>query len=417
MNVRLTFVTVTLYLSIGIASSAQAAVCDVDADGDIDRLDLGLIISVRDTPASGPDDPRDADGDGTITVNDARSCVRQCNLPKCLIVDPSSPPPADDAGQLDAPRSTPVQKKTIVSSKGWKVERGDTLYSIGRAVFPEDASKQARLRQDIMTLNPTIFANGANKMDVGIVLKLPDYVVPGDASPKVSEPAHEPIPVPVEVAPEPVPQPTAPPPVIVPEAETPQEIVPAQKSTAKSKPESQVTKEPSPAEGQPASTRSRAEGGFLLGLGFAYGGDELVETDGMLDITAGSGIHLRLGYEQMPQHGSGYRLALGLQYSTTFDQDEDASFRDTYLQLAYQYRANPFVYGVGVVSHVGAKLESDDIDTDYDSAIGAVVYLENVGSSNLAGWGLSYTSLDIDEEDTGTSVDASRVELYYNWRF
>ena len=55
----------------------------------------------------------------------------------------------------------------------------------------------------------------------------------------------------------------------------------------------------------------------------------------------------------MPHHGSGYRLSLCLQYSGS----EDVSFRDSYLQLAYQYRANTLVYGIGVVSHAGATLE------------------------------------------------------------
>ena len=89
------------------------------------------------------------------------------------------------------------------------------------------------------------------------------------------------------------------------------------------------------------------------------------------------------------------------------------------MQLAYQYRTNPFVYGIGVVSHAGATLknEDDDINTEYDAANGAIVYLENVGSGKLAGWGLSYTSLDIDEKDTDVTVDASRAELYYSWRF
>jgi hypothetical protein len=433
MVVRCRFVTVTLlFLSMGISGLAQAAACDADADGDVDRLDLGLIIKARDTKASGSDDPRDADRDGTITILDARTCVRQCNLPKCLIVDPTPPPPANDSSQLEAPRAKPDQKKTIISSKGWKVERGDTLYAIGRAVYPGDARKQARLRQDIVKLNPSVFANGSNNMDVGVVLKLPDYVVPSAPSPKTGEPGPELVPVPTEAAakpvlqpaarppvvePEPVLQPAAPPPVVEPELKTPTEVTPAPKSTEKTKPKSQLKKEPSVAKEQPVSTQSRAEGGVLLSLGFAYGGDELVETDGMLDVTAGSGVHLRLGYDNMPQHGSGYRLSIGLQYSAAFDQDEDASFRDTYLQLAYQYRANPFVYGVGVVSHLGAKLENESTTTDYDAAIGAIVYLENVGSSNLAGLGLSYTSLDIEEKDTGTSVDASRIEVYYNWRF
>ena len=95
MNVQRTFVAATLlWLSMGFASLAQAAVCDVDTNGVVDRLDLKLIVSARNKPAGGADDPRDADGDGTITVLDVRSCIRQCNVPGCAIIDPPAPPPA-----------------------------------------------------------------------------------------------------------------------------------------------------------------------------------------------------------------------------------------------------------------------------------------------------------------------------------
>jgi hypothetical protein len=435
MSVHHTFVTATLLcLSMGFSSLAHAAVCDVDTDGDVDRLDLSLIIGARKTPAGGPDDPRDADGDGTITVLDARTCVRQCTLPRCATV-PTPTSPTDNAGQLDAADTTPIQKtvkdaskpnvatsdqlstdiqgRTIVSGTEWKVKHGDTLYAIGRAVYPGDARKQARLRRDITKLNPSVFANGANNMAVGAVLKLPDYVVPKSAPPKVGELSHVPMPVPVEITPKPPPQPAAPATVVEPVPETLREAASAPKSTVKSEPVKQVKKEPSTVRGQPASAASRAEGGVLVSLGFSYGGDVLVDTDGLLDISAGSGGHLRLGYEKMPHHGSGYRLALGLQYNET----KDVSFRDTYLQLAYQYRANPFVYGIGVVSHAGATLEVFNITTDYDTANGVVVYLENVGSGKVAGWGLSYIALDIEEKGTATSVDASRAEFYYSWRF
>ena len=86
------------------------------------------------------------------------------------------------------------------------------------------------------------------------------------------------------------------------------------------------------------------------------------------------------------------------------------------MQLAYQYQANPIVYGIGVVYDAGATLEANTT-TEYDAAIGPVVYLEYVGSSKLAGFGLSYTFMDIEEKNSGTSVDASRAELYYRWRF
>jgi len=416
MHVHRTLVTATLLcLSMGFSSLAQAAACDVDTDGDVDRLDISLIISARNTPAGGPDDPRDANGDGTITVLDARACIRQCNLAGCAIVDPTPPPRAEDAGQLDAPDVTPIQKpvkdaskpgkatsdqlstdiqgRTIVSGTEWKVKRGDTLYAIGRAVFPGDVNKQARLRQDIMKLNPSVFANGANNMAVGTVLKLPDYVVSESAPSKVAEPAQVPAPVSDTVTPSPASQPAA---------------------KVKSEPESQVKKEPSTVKEQSAFSLFGTESNFIVSLGYSYGGDKLVYEDGSYDPAGASG-HLRLGNEQIYQQGGGYRVALGLQYGLANDSD-NTSLRDNYLQLAYQYRATPFVYGIGVVFHNGATVKGDST-IEYDASNGVVVYLENVGSGDLAGWGLSYTSLDIEDEDTSESFDASRAELYYSWRF
>jgi hypothetical protein len=57
--------------------------CDVDADGDIDRTDVRSILLNRNQPASGPDDPMDADGDGQITIRDAKICIPQCTNPRC----------------------------------------------------------------------------------------------------------------------------------------------------------------------------------------------------------------------------------------------------------------------------------------------------------------------------------------------
>jgi hypothetical protein len=71
---------------VAITVPASAGVCDVDNDGDIDRADISLIVAARNQPASGPDDPRDANGDGVITVIDARTCVVQCTLARCAIV-------------------------------------------------------------------------------------------------------------------------------------------------------------------------------------------------------------------------------------------------------------------------------------------------------------------------------------------
>ena len=55
---------------------------DLDGDGDIDRNDLNILLSYRDQPASACI-ACDLDGDGTITVLDARKLVVMCTRPRC----------------------------------------------------------------------------------------------------------------------------------------------------------------------------------------------------------------------------------------------------------------------------------------------------------------------------------------------
>lgn len=67
----------------GIGDACRALPgCDVNYDGSIDLLDISLILQARNTPASFFD-PRDADGDGMITANDARICALRCTKPFC----------------------------------------------------------------------------------------------------------------------------------------------------------------------------------------------------------------------------------------------------------------------------------------------------------------------------------------------
>jgi len=97
-----------LWLFVGMASlgvlplgtvpaEGQAPeVCDVDGDGDIDKLDLREISRARNQPASGPDDPRDANGDGLITPADVKACIPQCTLPGCEVAAGVDPNDVDD---------------------------------------------------------------------------------------------------------------------------------------------------------------------------------------------------------------------------------------------------------------------------------------------------------------------------------
>jgi Dockerin type I domain len=57
--------------------------CDVNGDGQIDKNDVTLITAAVNTPASGPNDPRDADRNGVINALDARKCVTLCTNAGC----------------------------------------------------------------------------------------------------------------------------------------------------------------------------------------------------------------------------------------------------------------------------------------------------------------------------------------------
>jgi hypothetical protein len=69
-------------LSLSNSNVSEPVLCDVDLNRRVDRNDISAIFAARNTPAMFVD-PRDADGDGTITVNDARICSLLCTKPTC----------------------------------------------------------------------------------------------------------------------------------------------------------------------------------------------------------------------------------------------------------------------------------------------------------------------------------------------
>ena len=93
-----------------LAFSAQAGTltCDIDGDGDIDRGDLTLVqqaILAR-LPATGPGDPRDADGNGVINSLDGRLCALRCTRVRCSATN--DPPVANAGPDQSVPRGSLV---------------------------------------------------------------------------------------------------------------------------------------------------------------------------------------------------------------------------------------------------------------------------------------------------------------------
>lgn len=70
-----------------VSYAADVVLCDANADGTIDAFDIDAILADLDlaVPAG---DPRDGDGDGVLTVLDARVCTLSCDYTGC------SPAPA-----------------------------------------------------------------------------------------------------------------------------------------------------------------------------------------------------------------------------------------------------------------------------------------------------------------------------------
>jgi beta-lactam-binding protein with PASTA domain len=69
--------------SVNLVVSTGPLRGDINLDGVVDKLDLALITAALNTPASGPDDPRDLNHDGLINILDARILVTLCTYAGC----------------------------------------------------------------------------------------------------------------------------------------------------------------------------------------------------------------------------------------------------------------------------------------------------------------------------------------------
>jgi len=76
--------SVTAGSSVALVVSSGPLPGDINLDGEVDKLDLAYITSALNTPASGPNDPRDLNHDGVINALDARILITLCTHPGCV---------------------------------------------------------------------------------------------------------------------------------------------------------------------------------------------------------------------------------------------------------------------------------------------------------------------------------------------
>ncbi len=75
--------TTPLLTRVSVTGEIQLMRGDLNGDNIVDLSDLDIITRELNTPATGPTDPSDLNGDGTIDALDARSLVNLCTYPHC----------------------------------------------------------------------------------------------------------------------------------------------------------------------------------------------------------------------------------------------------------------------------------------------------------------------------------------------
>ena len=90
------FVAVLLLVGSATVGAQTPQKCDVNGDGVIDNTDINAILAALNKPATGPNDPRDADSNGIINILDARTCQVRCTRAACSTVNI---PPTANAGR------------------------------------------------------------------------------------------------------------------------------------------------------------------------------------------------------------------------------------------------------------------------------------------------------------------------------
>lgn len=177
-------ILITLVMLTGSSYSAAQCggpvpkLCDADEDFDVDSDDISAISLAKGTPSSGPGDIRDIDGDGKITVLDARQCVSYCDEPQCAVSDdPNNIPPVAVAG----PDQTVYPgDEVVLSGSGSSDTDGDPLTFQWTLTSRPSGSTAILSDADTVTPSFTVDVPGDYLIELivndGVANSLPDTV-------------------------------------------------------------------------------------------------------------------------------------------------------------------------------------------------------------------------------------------------
>lgn len=156
---------------------------------------------------------------------------------------------------------------------------------------------------------------------------------------------------------------------------------------------------------------------LLVSGGYDFGGDRLLDIeyfDGSSDtIRTSQGFNLGVGGEYRPNASSNFALRglAGFKFSTNRESNVDATIYSFPIELsANWYASRDLRFGIGYVEHLGAKLDSDFGNSNFEDASGPKYEIAYKGVA------LSFTEMDYVDQN-GFKYSADTFGLSYSYKF
>lgn len=135
-------------------------------------------------------------------------------------------------------------------------------------------------------------------------------------------------------------------------------------------------------------------------------------------VKAGEGLHAFAGVELLyPASDMALRLQAGYLFSGIFASNEDVTFKRIPLEAILLMDAGQLRLGAGLSHHVSVDLEDDVYgDVSFEDATGYLLIGEYKISQNV-GFGLRYTKIEYQPDDSDEELYGSAVGIYTTFAF
>jgi len=172
-----------------------------------------------------------------------------------------------------------------------------------------------------------------------------------------------------------------------------------------------------------AQAQEQAEISGILGGGFSFGGETLIDNirfwDGSSeDVKTGEGFWLDFGFRADFEEWA-LKSTIGYKSGGVFASNGDATFSRMPLTIIGSINNNGHLFGAGFTYELNPKLDIDLPDlrgtADFENALGLVLEYEN--NHDIWAWGVRYTHIDYDYDIAGQTFDGNNVGFFFNWYF